>query len=766
MKNKRMRIASSLTLLLAVLSVTIPAVGQESTIVPIEAARLAAQAHIDAEMHKGTVPAWEGAIPADPVTYYDPDGSVAVYVFSVHADGENRGFVTVSGYKHPTILEFSTAPAPHATASTLGTRPEHLVFLGPLLYVYPVFNTVETASTFVMLDGTRTLHLSDSELSEMSSAWKRSVDKSAKPAVEDGIAGPQANQTLNVVAVRQGCSTVRPCDCGVCGGMCADSICGTSNRCWVGCHPAAGSSIMKYWSDHGYGGLGSNTDAIMVSLHQYMNTDQCGATTRPNSAAGIASYAASNGHNVDTSCISTHWGCNGQAPTFQQLVDEIDAGRPVILAFNGHANTGIGYDTDGQIAVLNSNLGSDPRYVPWSEIASYTGNAAAGIIIIHPCAPDTTPPTQASNVRPNGWSGPYTSDHTPDFRWDPASDSGSGMAGYYVAVDDWTPDGGYGNDWWVGNVTAFTVPEAQSDGEHIFAVTSKDNGGNVNPENTNQPGDAPYCTFVVDTVAPSSAVSPLAAEQESESFTVYWDGSDATSGIASYDVQYRDGPDGSWITWRRDATFTWTIFTGQCGHIYYFRSRARDRAGNVEGWPPGDGDTHTTVHLYKRHLPLITRDYDKQVTELSYDDGSFEFGFMALPGLIGAVKFDVPPGTQVLKLKFHIWGEMPDTRVHVLDATQNSVYSRVVTPSPGWFEVDVSDNNVFVNGDFYVGLQWISQSADSPWPEGPWLGVDTDPPYNQRSYLGPEGNLFHKGSGSPDEQKEDYMIRVVVRAPE
>jgi hypothetical protein len=165
-------------------------------------------------------------------------------------------------------------------------------------------------------------------------------------------------------------------------------------------------------------------------------------------------------------------------------------------------------------------------------------------------------------------------------------------------------------------------------------------------------------------------------------------------------------------------------------------------------------------------LPLITRDYDGQVTELSYDDSSFEFGFMALPGLIGAVKFDVPPGTQVLGVKFHIWGEMPDTRVHVLDATQTSVYSRVVMPSPGWFEVDISDDDVFVNEDFYVGLQWISQSPDSPWPNGPWLGVDTDLPYNQRSYLGAEGDLFHQGSGTPDQQKEDYMIRVTVRTPQ
>lgn len=117
---------------------------------------------------------------------------------------------------------------------------------------------------------------------------------------------------------------------------------------------------------------------------------------------------------------------------------------------------------------------------------------------------DTVPPTKASNVRPDGWTGPYTGNTTPAFAWNTASDDDSGIAGYYVAVDDWTPEGSYGNDWWVDNVTAYTVPSALPEGEHIFAVTSKDNAGNVNPTNTNVKGDAPYYTFYVDIAPPST----------------------------------------------------------------------------------------------------------------------------------------------------------------------------------------------------------------------------------------------------------------------
>ena len=166
---------------------------------------------------------------------------------------------------------------------------------------------------------------------------------------------------------------------------------------------------------------------------------------------------------------------------------------------------------------------------------------------------------------------------------------------------------------------------------------------------------------------------------------------------------------------------------------------------------------------YERFMPLVVRNYREypQATELSYDDGSAEFGFVAWPGAIAAVRFSAPFELQVTKLKFHVWGEMQDIRVHILNASQNSVYSLVTTPAPGWFEVDISGANVAVSGDFFVGWQWISEPRN-----GPWLCVDTDPPYNQRSFLGSEGNLFHKGSGTPDEQKEDYLIRAVVRAME
>jgi hypothetical protein len=180
---------------------------------------------------------------------------------------------------------------------------------------------------------------------------------------------------------------------------------------------------------------------------------------------------------------------------------------------------------------------------------------------------DSIPPSKASNVRPNGWVGPYTTDTTPGFAWDAATDGESGMAGYYVAVDDWTPEGTYGNDWWVGNVTSYQVPTVLSDGEHIFAVTSKDNAGNTNPTNTNQQGDAPYYTFYVDTTAPTapqiavsgagcSAIQNNGWQNTCREPTFSWTASDSVAGIKDYRYYWGESPSGTPDTLTTETTFS------------------------------------------------------------------------------------------------------------------------------------------------------------------------------------------------------------------
>lgn len=97
----------------------------------------------------------------------------------------------------------------------------------------------------------------------------------------------------------------------------------------------------------------------------------------------------------------------------------------------------------------------------------------------------------------------------------------------------------------------------------------------------------------VDSQAPASSVSALASATNTLVFTVAWTGSDAVSGITQYDVQVKDGA-GSWTDWLAATALTEHGFTGDIDHVYYFRSRAYDVAGNVEAYPTSH-DASTAV---------------------------------------------------------------------------------------------------------------------------------------------------------------------------
>jgi hypothetical protein len=94
---------------------------------------------------------------------------------------------------------------------------------------------------------------------------------------------------------------------------------------------------------------------------------------------------------------------------------------------------------------------------------------------------------------------------------------------------------------------------------------------------------------------------------------VSWSGSDATTHVASYDVQYRVGSGGSWTTWRTATQDTSAVFgptapvTVMRDQVYFFRIRARDEAGNVSGYAGGTGDTQTRVEKVSVFIPVVIR---------------------------------------------------------------------------------------------------------------------------------------------------------------
>jgi hypothetical protein len=119
------------------------------------------------------------------------------------------------------------------------------------------------------------------------------------------------------------------------------------------------------------------------------------------------------------------------------------------------------------------------------------------------------------------------------------------------------------------------------DGTHTVEYYSVDQAGNREANRT--------ATVKIDTQSPTSHVNEPLGYQESDVVTVRWAGSDAGSGVLYYDVEYKDGAAGSWTAWRTATDETTGLFVGQRGHVYYLRSRARDRAGNIEQIPADSG---------------------------------------------------------------------------------------------------------------------------------------------------------------------------------
>lgn len=118
---------------------------------------------------------------------------------------------------------------------------------------------------------------------------------------------------------------------------------------------------------------------------------------------------------------------------------------------------------------------------------------------------------------------------------------------------------------------------------------------------------APVRRFGVDTTPPSSRVTGLYCSTTGICILT-WSGSDTASGIASYTVQARSGPDGPWQDLWRDVAWTGGVVDIVPGATRYFRVQARDRLGHEEEPHPGDGDlssNQATLLDWPFYLPLL-----------------------------------------------------------------------------------------------------------------------------------------------------------------
>jgi hypothetical protein len=212
---------------------------------------------------------------------------------------------------------------------------------------------------------------------------------------------------------------------------------------------------------------------------------------------------------------------------------------------------------------------------------------------IHLLTDDASPTAEITSPDHDSWLDTYLQTVTTD-----VSDGESGIRNvtFYWHDADWENSDWVvlENDWdsrdgWTYELNTSGIPEqAQDCAVFIYAY---DWAGNY----------AGYGSYHlgIDHTPPTIAasVSPMYGDAPFKDFHVWWFGSDNSSGVASCDIQYRDGPGGDWTDLLTATTDTYYRFVGQDGHTYYFRARACDVASNQSAYAGGDGDAQFTVNI-------------------------------------------------------------------------------------------------------------------------------------------------------------------------
>jgi hypothetical protein len=95
--------------------------------------------------------------------------------------------------------------------------------------------------------------------------------------------------------------------------------------------------------------------------------------------------------------------------------------------------------------------------------------------------------------------------------------------------------------------------------------------------------------FHLDITPPESSITSLTLHAFTGKFDVTWAGSDATSGIAGYNIDYKADGDATWTRWLTETTSnSGSITLPNADELIWFRSQAVDNAGNVEAASGGD----------------------------------------------------------------------------------------------------------------------------------------------------------------------------------
>lgn len=205
------------------------------------------------------------------------------------------------------------------------------------------------------------------------------------------------------------------------------------------------------------------------------------------------------------------------------------------------------------------------------------GGSAPYIVLDYTTVCDTTPPNASvsslplfsASRFPVSWTGTDSA---------PSGCTPSGIANYDV---DYRINGSSWHRW--KNQTRSTTNQFRdwaNNGDLVeFRARATDNAGNV------QSFGGPQASTRIDAEAPTVTMTPLPNTTPSQFFTISWQGRDNLSGIANFDVQWRENG-GDWNMLLEETQLTSYQITGaESGVTYEFRIRATDNVGNSGDWP-------------------------------------------------------------------------------------------------------------------------------------------------------------------------------------
>jgi len=274
--------------------------------------------------------------------------------------------------------------------------------------------------------------------------------------------------------------------------------------------------------------------------------------------------------------------------------------------------------------------------------------------------------------------GPFT------VAWTGSDIGGSGLRNYDVQVRE---GNGPWTDWFTGTTATSASYPGLGGHTYAFRCRARDYGSNVEP----WPPDYDAMT-TVEAIPPRTEVNPLPAYYRGETLWFGWGGEDSgESGIASYDVQYRELPFGGWTPLVSGTADLWTNFSGTPGHRYAFRCRGTDNAQNIEPWPTSaTGDTWTTFYTWAiSGTARDTRDVPLSGVLVTTTPGAFETNRSDSGGTYSAY---VAEGADSYLVDWEKdgYGDLPPTSFSSTTDARTDIF---LPPN----------NNLIRNGDFETG---------------------------------------------------------------